>query len=145
MNRTKAQEIGFSALDVAQNVLISLSGSFQTQPTFWLDPQTGVSYNITTQTPEYRTDSLQKLENIPLTAPRTNQSDILSSLASFSRSSEMAVVSHYNVEPAIDIYGVRGRPRFGRRRARHPSPSWIAARKICRAVRRSTSSARFKP
>jgi multidrug efflux pump subunit AcrB len=84
--------------------LISLSGSFQTQPTFWLDPQTGVSYNITTQTPEYRTDSLQKLENIPLTSG-ANQSDILSSLASFSRSSEMAVVSHYNVEPAIDIYG----------------------------------------
>jgi CzcA family heavy metal efflux pump len=104
MNRTKAEEIGFNALTIAQNVLISLSGSFQTQPTFWLDPQTGVSYNITTQTPEYRTDSLQKLENIPLTSG-TNQSDILSSLASFSRSSEMAVVSHYNVEPAIDIYG----------------------------------------
>ena len=104
MNRTKAEEIGFNALTVAQNVLISLSGSFQTQPTFWLDPQTGVSYNITTQTPEYRTDSLQKLENIPLTSG-TNQSDILSSLASFSRTSEMAVVSHYNVEPAIDIYG----------------------------------------
>ncbi len=113
MNRTKAEEIGFNALTVAQNVLISLSGSFQTQPTFWLDPQTGVSYNITTQTPEYRTDSLQKLENIPLTSG-TNQSDILSSLASFSRSSEMAVVSHYNVEPAIDIYGaVDGRDLGG--------------------------------
>jgi CzcA family heavy metal efflux pump len=105
MNRTKAQEIGFSALDVAQDVLISLSGSFQTQPTFWLDPKTGVSYNITTQTPEYRTDSLQKLENIPLTAPGTHQADILGSVASFNRSSEMAVVSHYNVEPVIDIYG----------------------------------------
>jgi multidrug efflux pump subunit AcrB len=114
MNRTKAQEIGFSALDVAQNVLISLSGSFQTQPTYWLDPKTGVSYNITTQTPEYRTDSLQKLENIPLTAPGTNQSDILGSVASFTRSSEMAVVSHYNVEPAIDIYGaVDGRDLGG--------------------------------
>jgi len=113
MNRTKAEEIGFNALTIAQNVLISLSGSFQTQPTFWLDPQTGVSYNITTQTPEYRTDSLQKLENIPLTSG-TNQSDILSSLASFSRTSEMAVVSHYNVEPAIDIYGaVDGRDLGG--------------------------------
>jgi multidrug efflux pump subunit AcrB len=113
MNRTKAEEIGFNALTVAQNVLISLSGSFQTQPAFWLDPQTGVSYNITTQTPEYRTDSLQKLENIPLTSG-TNQSDILSSLASFTRNSEMAVVSHYNVEPAIDIYGaVDGRDLGG--------------------------------
>jgi multidrug efflux pump subunit AcrB len=114
MNRTKAEEIGFSALDIAQNVLISLSGSFQTQPTFWLDPQTGVSYNITTQTPEYRTDSLQKLENIPVTGSGTTQSDILSSVASFSRGSEMAVVSHYNVEPAIDIYGaVDGRDLGG--------------------------------
>ena len=113
MNRTKAQEIGFTALDIAQNVLISLSGSFQTQPTFWLDPRTGVTYNITTQTPEYRTDSLQKLENIPLTS-HTNQSDILSSVASFSRGSEMAVASHYNVEPAIDIYGsVDGRDLGG--------------------------------
>jgi CzcA family heavy metal efflux pump len=105
VDRTKAQEVGFSALDVAQNLLISLSGSFQTSPTFWLDPQTGVSYNIATQTPEYRDDTLQKLENIPLTGSGTNQSEILSSLASFSRGSEMAVVSHYNVQPAIDIYG----------------------------------------
>ncbi len=105
VDRTKAQQIGFSALDVAQNLLISLSGSFQTSPTFWLDPETGVSYNIATQTPEYRSDSLQKLENIPISGSGTNQSEILSSLASFSRGSEMAVVSHYNVQPAIDIYG----------------------------------------
>jgi CzcA family heavy metal efflux pump len=105
VNRTKAQEVGFSALDIAQNLLISLSGSFQTSPTFWLDPSTGVSYNIDTQTPEYRTDSLQKLENIPITGPGTPRSEILSDFASFSRGSEMAVVSHYNVQPAIDIFG----------------------------------------
>jgi multidrug efflux pump subunit AcrB len=105
VNRTKAQEVGFSALDIVQNLLISLSGSFQTSPTFWLDPSTGVSYNIATQTPEYQTDSLQKLENIPITGPGTKQPAILRDFASFSRGSEMAVVSHYNVQPAIDIFG----------------------------------------
>ena len=114
VDRTKAKEVGFNAADVAQSLLISLSGSFQTQPTFWLDPRNGVSYNITTQTPEYRNDSLQKLENIPVTGSGTNQSEILASLASFSRGSEMAVVSHYNVEPVIDIFGaVDGRDLGG--------------------------------
>ena len=114
LDRTKAQEIGFSAKDVAQSLLISLSGSFQTAPTFWLDPRNGVSYNISTQTPEYRSDSLQKLENIPVTGPGTTQSGILADLASFSRGSEMAVVSHYNVEPVIDIFGsVDGRDLGG--------------------------------
>jgi len=114
VDRTKAKEIGFNAADVAQSLLISLSGSFQTQPTFWLDPRNGVSYSISTQTPEYRNDSLQKLENIPVTGPGTNQSEILASLASFNRGSEMAVVSHYNVEPVIDIFGaVDGRDLGG--------------------------------
>ena len=114
VDRTKAQQAGYSARDVAQNLLISLSGSFQTTPTFWLDPRTGVSYNITTQTPEYATDSLQKIENIPVTGPGTNRSEILSSLASFERGSEMAVVSRYNLIPAIDIYGsVDGRDLGG--------------------------------
>ncbi len=114
VNRTKAQQVGFSALDVAQNLLISLSGSFQTSPTFWLNPETGVSYNIVTQTPEYRTDSLQKLENIPISGPGTNQPEILGDIASFSRGSEMAVVSHYNVQPVIDIFGsVDGRDLGG--------------------------------
>jgi CzcA family heavy metal efflux pump len=114
MDRTKAKEIGLNAADIAQSLLISLSGSFQTQPAFWLDPRNGVSYNISTQTPEYRNDSLQKLENIPVTGPGTNQSEILASLASFNRGSEMAVVSHYNVEPVIDIFGaVDGRDLGG--------------------------------
>jgi CzcA family heavy metal efflux pump len=114
VDRTKAKEIGFNAQDIAQSLLISLSGSFQTSPQFWLDPRNGVSYNIAEQTPEYRNDSLQKLENIPVTGPGTSQSEILASLASFSRGSEMAVVSHYNVEPVIDIFGaVDGRDLGG--------------------------------
>jgi len=115
VDRTKAQEIGYTQRDVAQNLLISLSGSFQTAPTFWLDPKTGVSYNIATQTPQYRVDTLQGLENIPVTG--TNPSappEILASLASFSRGAEMGVVSHYNVQPVIDIFGsVQGRDLGG--------------------------------
>jgi multidrug efflux pump subunit AcrB len=110
VDRTKAQLIGFTSRDVAQNLLISLSGSFQTAPSFWLDWRTGVTYNIATQTPQYRIDSLQSLENIPVTGQGTNQSQIMAGLASFSRGSEMGVVSHYDIMPVIDIYGsVQGR------------------------------------
>ncbi|HXZ14102.1 MAG TPA: efflux RND transporter permease subunit [Candidatus Sulfotelmatobacter sp.] len=111
VDRTKAQQIGFTQRDVAQNLLISLSGSFQTAPTFWLDPKTGVSYNIATQSPQYRVDSLQGLENIPVTGPNpAAPPEILASLASFSRGAEMGVVSHYNIMPVIDIFGsVQGR------------------------------------
>jgi len=111
VDRTKAQQIGFTQRDVAQNLLISLSGSFQTAPTFWLDPKTGVSYNIATQSPQYRVDSIQGLENIPVTGPNpAAPPEILASLASFSRGAEMGVVSHYNIMPVIDIFGsVQGR------------------------------------
>jgi CzcA family heavy metal efflux pump len=114
VDRTKAQQIGFSARDVAQNVLISLSGSFQTTPNYWLDSKTGVSYSIAAQTPQYRVDSLQDLENIPVTGAGTRQNAIMASVATFSRGSEMAVVSHYNIKPVIDIFGaVQGRDLGG--------------------------------
>jgi CzcA family heavy metal efflux pump len=110
VDRTKAQEIGFSQREVANNLLITLSGSSQTSPTFWLDPKNNVSYQIATQTPQYRVQSLQDLENIPVTGAGTAPASILASLASFSRNSELSVVSHYNVSPVIDIFGsVQGR------------------------------------
>jgi multidrug efflux pump subunit AcrB len=114
VDRTKAQQIGYSARDVASNLLVSLSGSFQTTPNYWLDLRTGVSYSIAAQTPQYRVDSLQDLENIPVTGPGTPQSEIMASVASFSRGAEMGVVSHYNIQPVIDIYGaVQGRDLGG--------------------------------
>ena len=67
VDRTLAGQVGYTQHDVAQNLLISLSGSFQTSPTFWLNPKNGVSYSIATQTPQYRIDTLQGLENVPLT------------------------------------------------------------------------------
>jgi len=110
VDRTKAQEVGYSERDVANNLLISLSGSFQTTPEFWLDPKNGVSYSIATQTPQYRIQSLQDLENVPVTGPSTAQPQILTSIANIQRGVGMATVSHYNISPVIDIYGsVQGR------------------------------------
>jgi CzcA family heavy metal efflux pump len=105
VDRTKAEQVGFTQRDVASNLLISLSGSFQTAPTFWLDPKNGVSYSITTQTPQYRINSLQSLENIPVAGPNPARSEILGNLASIHRGSGMAVVSHYDIQPVMDIYG----------------------------------------
>jgi multidrug efflux pump subunit AcrB len=114
VDRTRAQQIGFTQRDVANNLLVSLSGSFQTTPEFWVNPKTGVSYSIATQTPQYRVDSLQDLENIPVTGPSGARSGILASLASIRRDAGLAVVSHYDIQPLIDIYGsVQGRDLGG--------------------------------
>jgi multidrug efflux pump subunit AcrB len=115
VDRTKASELGFTALPIAQNLLVTLSGSFQTSPTFWVDPKTRVSYSIATQTPQYRMTSLQDLQNVPVSpvvvpggAPVPQS--ILASLVSLQRGTGMAVVSHYNISPVIDIFGsVQGR------------------------------------
>jgi multidrug efflux pump subunit AcrB len=106
IERTKAQEIGFSAHDIAQNLLVSLSGSFQTSPTYWLDPRNGVSYSIATQTPQYRADSLQDLVNTPVTGTTpSSPPSLMATLVSTERGAGMALVSHYNVAPVIDILG----------------------------------------
>jgi multidrug efflux pump subunit AcrB len=111
VERTKAEELGFTAHDIAQNLLVSLSGSFQTSPSFWVDPQDHVSYQIATQTPQYRADTLQDIQNIPVTGSNPNAPpSIMASLVSMQRGTGMAVVSHYNVAPVIDIFGaVTGR------------------------------------
>jgi multidrug efflux pump subunit AcrB len=115
VERTKAQQLGFSAHDIAQNLLVSLSGSFQTSPTFWLDPKNGVSYSIATQTPQYRADTIQDLVNTPVTGTNTSMPpSIMASLVSMQRGAGMGVVSHYNVAPVIDIFGgVSGRDLGG--------------------------------
>jgi multidrug efflux pump subunit AcrB len=115
VERTKAEQLGFTAHDVAQNLLVSLSGSFQTSPSFWLDPTNHVSYQIATQTPQYRTDTLQDLQNIPITGTDPNAPpSLMASLVSTQRGTGMAVVSDYNVAPVIDIFGsVAGRDLGG--------------------------------
>jgi len=115
VERTKAEQLGFTAHDIAQNLLVSLSGSFQTSPTFWVDPKNHVSYQIATQTPQYRTDTLQDLENVPITGNDPNAPpSIMASLVSTQRGAGMAVVSDYNVAPVIDIFGsIAGRDLGG--------------------------------
>ncbi|MBV9084497.1 MAG: efflux RND transporter permease subunit [Acidobacteriaceae bacterium] len=105
IDRTKTQETGYSARDVAGNLLISLSGSFQTSPTFWLNPKSGVSYNIIAESPQYEMDSLQDLGNIPVAAGHSAPLQILGSVADIRRFQGLGTVSHYNIAPVIDIYG----------------------------------------
>lgn len=103
VDRTKAQQMGFTQADVASNALVALTTSFQTAPNFWLSPQ-GVSYSVITQTPQYRMNSLSDLKNIPISGGPAQQSQILANLANIRRGQAPAVVSHYDVQRVIDIY-----------------------------------------
>ena len=105
VDRTRAQAVGLQAKDVAQNLLVSLSSSFQTAPTFWLDPRNGVSYSVAVQSPQYRVDSYQALANTPITASAANAPpQILENLVRISTTARQADISHYNVEPMINVY-----------------------------------------
>ncbi|HEY2025084.1 efflux RND transporter permease subunit [Paraburkholderia sp.] len=106
VDRTKAMQAGLTQRDVAQNLLIALSGSSQTTPNFWLDPKNGVSYPLMTEVPQYDIHSLQTLANVPLTKDATSSSpqNLLGSLGTMSRGTQQAVVSHYNVQPVLDIF-----------------------------------------
>src|SRR6266478_2190735 len=105
VDRTKAGQAGFTTRDLANSLLVSLSGSFQVTPTFFLNWQNGVNYNLATQTPQYRIQSLQDIQNIPISTPAMTRPGILANVASISRSSEMAVLSHYNIRRVVDIHG----------------------------------------
>ncbi len=113
IDRTKAQLVGLTEQTVANNMLVSLSGSFQTAPTFWVDPKSGTQYQIASQTPQYKLQSLNDLGNTPLSAGSNGTSQILSNLADIHRSTAPAVVTHYNATPAIDIYGSVDRVDLG--------------------------------
>ena len=105
VDRTNASQVGLTQQEVANDVLISLSGSQQTAPTFWVDVKSGVQYNVTTQAPQYRLTSLQDLTSTPITTGNGGSQQLLASLATVSRGVGPAVVSHYNGRPVIDIYG----------------------------------------
>jgi multidrug efflux pump subunit AcrB len=125
VDRTRAQDIGLTQANVAQSILVSLSGSFQTTPNFYLDPKSGVTYNVAIQTPQYRMDSLAALESLPITgSTQSTQSgtavptggstssvpgvpktiSVLGNVASVIPGTELGTVSHYNVQPVLDIY-----------------------------------------
>jgi multidrug efflux pump subunit AcrB len=104
VDRSKAELLGVTEQAVASNLLVSLSGSFQTSPSFWVDPKGGTQYQVIAQTPQYRLQNLNDLGNTPLNGAR-NSSQILSNIINIHRSAAPAVVSHYNATPSIDIYG----------------------------------------
>ncbi len=110
VDRTKAQQNGLTESDVASSVLETLSGSFQTAPLFFLNFKTGVNYNLAAMAPQYDIQSLQDLQNLPITGPGQRAPAILADVATITRSQEMAAVDHYNIRRVVDIYAnVRGR------------------------------------
>ncbi|WP_260736352.1 efflux RND transporter permease subunit [Tunturiibacter lichenicola] len=110
VDRTKAAQGGYSEHDVGSSLLNILGGSTQLNPQFYLNTKNGVTYNIVAQTPQYQISSLNALENIPISAQTAKQPEILTDVAKISRSTEMQVVTHYNIRRTLDIYGnVQGR------------------------------------
>jgi CzcA family heavy metal efflux pump len=104
MDRTKITQVGLTAQNVAQSVLVTLSGSFQTAPNFWLNTKNGVSYSIAVQAPQYKMTSIQDLLNTPINSPTAGGPQVLGNLVQLSPMTRPAVVNHYNVQPVIDVY-----------------------------------------
>jgi len=136
VDRTRAASTGLTQQNVAQSLLVALSGSFQTSPNFYLDPHNGVSYNIAVMSPQYRMDTMAQLESLPITgsgsirttgiapstvAPGSDAAalpgaqttaapgaaatpEVLGNLAAIEPGAEQGLISHYNIQPVIDIY-----------------------------------------
>jgi len=116
IDRTKASDMGLAERDVANSVLLSLSGSGQVQPSYWLNPSVGVQYLVNVRVPEHRMDSLAALNSIPINASRAGEGDVelLANLARVTRTNSPPIISHYNIMPVIDVFGgVSGRDLGG--------------------------------
>ncbi|HEU5239617.1 MAG TPA: efflux RND transporter permease subunit, partial [Pyrinomonadaceae bacterium] len=104
VDRTRAQELGFTERDVASSVLISLSSSFQVTPNFWADPKTGINYPVAIQTPQHRVDSVDAVTSTSLAGRDPAHPQLLTNIISLERAETPAVISHTNVQPVFDIY-----------------------------------------
>ncbi len=116
VDRTKASQIGLTERDVANSMLLSLTGSSQVQPNYWLNPRNGIQYLVSARVPEYPMDSFAAINSIPVSAskPGKNDAQILANLTTFERANGSPVFSHYNVIPVIDVFGgVSGRDLGG--------------------------------
>ncbi len=102
IERTRVTQVGLTAREVAQSALVSLSGSFQTSPNFWLNPKNGVTYQMAVQAPQYRMTDLQDLMNIPVISEQGPQ--LMGNLVQITPTVRPATVNHYNVQPTIDVY-----------------------------------------
>jgi multidrug efflux pump subunit AcrB len=107
IDRTKAAGLGLTERDVASSLLLSLSGSGQTAPSYWVDSTTGVQYLVNVRAPEYRLASLDALQSLPVSAsqPGAANGQLLTNLASFTRTNSQPIYSHYNILPVVDVYG----------------------------------------
>ena len=115
IDRARAQSMGMQSRDIAQNVLVSLSSSFQTSPAFWLDPKNGVEYSVAVQEPQYRVDTYQALMNTPISGSTAGaRPQILGNLVQTHNTSRPAEISHYTTQPMINVYAsVDGRDLGG--------------------------------
>lgn len=104
IDRAQADRLGVTENDVTKSLSVNLAGSAQVAPTFWLNPKNGVSYPIVVQTPQYRTDSIGALDNIPVSSARPGSVQLLGALGTMTREPTAALISHYAVQPAFDVY-----------------------------------------
>jgi multidrug efflux pump subunit AcrB len=105
VDRLKAQELALTARDVSDDVLLSLSGSGQVAPNFWLDPKTGIEYPVIVQVPQYRLHNLDTLEQTPIATMSTGASDqLLRNVSETQRQVAPLTVSHYNALPVMDVF-----------------------------------------
>jgi multidrug efflux pump subunit AcrB len=105
VDKLKAQELALTQKDVASNLLLSLSGSGQTAPNFWMNPKTGISYPVIVQVPQYRLDNLDSLTNIPVTSPTSLYGEqLLRNVSQTTRAAAPLTVSHYDALPVMDVY-----------------------------------------
>ncbi len=104
LDRTRAQYVGLTSRDVTNSLVVNLAGSSQVAPTYYLNPDNGVSYSIVMQTPQYKMDSLSALQALPITASGNPQSPILGGIADVKRATSSAVVSQYDIQPMVQIF-----------------------------------------
>ncbi len=103
VDRTQAQQLGLAQKDVASDLLVSLSSSAQTAPNFWLNPQNGVSYSVQVMTPQYRINSMDTLQSTPIRSSTGQMPQLLSNLATVQRTQSPGGVTHYDVQPTLDV------------------------------------------
>ena len=104
VDRARAQSLGITERDVTNSLVTTLAGTSQVAPAFWLNPKNGVSYPIVAQTPQYRMDSLSALENVSVPSANGENFQILGGLAKISRGTSPAVISHYAIQPSLNIF-----------------------------------------
>ena len=113
VDRTRAQYVGLTERDVTNSLVVNLAGSSQVAPTYYLNPDNGVSYSIVMQTPQYQIDSLSALQALPITAAGNPQSPILGGIAEVTRTRSSAVVSQYDIQSMVQIFATPQRRDLG--------------------------------